>query len=147
MMEVVIFVGIQGSGKSTFYKERFVDTHIRGNLDMLKTRHREQCLVNACIVAKQAFVVDNTNPARDDRSRYIEPAKAAGFKIIGYYFPPDIEVCQWRNENRPERQVVPLKGLLGTCSRLERPCQDEGFDELYSVQIGADGGFVVEALP
>jgi predicted kinase len=36
MMEAVIFVGIQGSGKSTFYNERFVDTHIRINLDMLK---------------------------------------------------------------------------------------------------------------
>ena len=26
MMEAVIFAGIQGSGKSTFYEERFVDT-------------------------------------------------------------------------------------------------------------------------
>jgi hypothetical protein len=51
---------------------------------MLKTWHREQYLINACIVAKQAFVVDNTNPAKGDRSRSIKPAKAAGFKIIGY---------------------------------------------------------------
>jgi hypothetical protein len=42
--------------------------------------------------------------------------------------------------------VIPLKGLLGTYSRLEVPCLEEGFDELYSVQIGADGKFVVEAL-
>ena len=144
MMEAVIFVGIQGSGKSTFFKDRFVDTHIRINLDMLKTRHRERYLVNACIVAKQAFVVDNTNATRGDRSRYIEPAKAAGFKVVGYYFQPQVEACQERNENRPEHQVVPLKGLLGTYSRLEAPSFDEGFDELYSVQIGADSGFVVE---
>jgi predicted kinase len=145
-MEAVILIGIQGSGKSTFYKERFVDTHVRINLDMLKTRHREQYLVNACLVAKQAFVVDNTNPTRSDRCRYIEPAKAAGFKIIGYYFQPQVEACQERNENRPEDQVVPLKGLLGTYGRLEVPCLDEGFDELYSVQIAAEGGFVIEAL-
>jgi predicted kinase len=25
--EAVILIGIQGSGKSTFYQERFVDTH------------------------------------------------------------------------------------------------------------------------
>jgi predicted kinase len=146
MMQLVIFIGIQGSGKSTFYKERFVDTHIRINLDMLKTRHREQYLVNACIVAKQAFVVDNTNPTKADRCRYIEPAKAAGFRIIGYYFPPQVEACQQRNENRPEHQVIPLKGLLGTYGRLEVPCLEESFDELYSVQIGADGRFLVEAL-
>ena len=102
MMEVIIFMGIQGSGKSTFYRERFIDTHIRINLDMLKTRHREQYLVNACIVAKQAFVVDNTNPTKADRCRYIQPAKAAGLKIIGYYFQPQVEACQQRNVNRPE---------------------------------------------
>jgi predicted kinase len=39
-MQLVILIGIQGSGKSSFFKERFVDTHIRINLDMLKTRRR-----------------------------------------------------------------------------------------------------------
>ena len=146
MMEAIIFIGIQGSGKSTFYRERFFDTHIRINLDMLKNRHREQYLVNACIVAKQAFVVDNTNPTRSERCRYIEPAKAAGFKIVGYFFQPQVEACQERNENRPEHQVVSLKGLLETFRRLEIPQRDEGFDELYSVQIGADGQFIVGAF-
>ncbi len=145
-MEVIIFVGIQGSGKTTFYRERFFNTHIRINLDMLKTRHREQHLLNACLAAKQSFVVDNTNPTRENRNRYIKPAKVAGFKVIGYYFQPQIEACQQRNEQRPEPQVVPLMGLLGTHSRLEVPCLDEGFDELFAVQIGTDGGFVVEAL-
>ena len=39
--ECIIFVGIQGSGKSTFYKENFFKTHVRINLDMLKSRNRE----------------------------------------------------------------------------------------------------------
>jgi transcriptional regulator with XRE-family HTH domain len=38
VVEAIIFVGIQASGKSTFYRERFFDTHLRINLDMLKTR-------------------------------------------------------------------------------------------------------------
>jgi len=37
-MEAVIFVGLQAAGKSTFYRERFFDTHVRINLDMLRTR-------------------------------------------------------------------------------------------------------------
>src|SRR4051812_8782542 len=37
-MEAVILIGIQGSGKSTFYRERFFDTHVRVSLDLLKTR-------------------------------------------------------------------------------------------------------------
>ncbi|MDJ0635658.1 MAG: AAA family ATPase [Xenococcaceae cyanobacterium MO_188.B29] len=93
-MEAIIFVGLQASGKSSFYREKFIDTHIRINLDMLKTRHREKILFNACLEAKQPFVIDNTNPTIADRSRYIEPAKAKGFKIIGYYFQPNLEECK-----------------------------------------------------
>ena len=70
-MEAIIFVGIQASGKSTFYRERFFDTHLRINLDMLKTRYREQLILRACIEAKQPFVVDNTNPSVEERARYI----------------------------------------------------------------------------
>ena len=33
-MEAVIFIGIQASGKSTFFKERFFNTHVRINLEM-----------------------------------------------------------------------------------------------------------------
>ena len=39
-MEIIILMGIQASGKSTFYRQKFADSHIRINLDMLKTRHR-----------------------------------------------------------------------------------------------------------
>ena len=60
IMELIIFMGIQAVGKSTFYQQRFFNTHIRINLDMLITRHREQILVNACLAAKQPLVLDNT---------------------------------------------------------------------------------------
>ena len=52
-MELVLFMGIQATGKSTFFRERFFDTHLRMNLDMLKTRHRESLLFAACLEAKQ----------------------------------------------------------------------------------------------
>ncbi len=35
-MQIMIFVGIQASGKSTFYHQYFANTHLRINLDMLK---------------------------------------------------------------------------------------------------------------
>lgn len=53
-MEAVIFVGLQGSGKTTFFKEQFFDTHIRINLDMLRTRHREEIVFQACLEAKRS---------------------------------------------------------------------------------------------
>ncbi|HXP68284.1 MAG TPA: ATP-binding protein, partial [Candidatus Dormibacteraeota bacterium] len=83
-MEAVILVGVQGAGKSTFYRERFFDTHVRINLDMLRTRKREEQLLAACLDAGQSFVVDNTNPQASDRAKYIGSARAKGFRVVAY---------------------------------------------------------------
>jgi len=37
-MEVVVLCGVQGSGKTTLYRERFLDTHVRVSMDLLRTR-------------------------------------------------------------------------------------------------------------
>ena len=144
IMEAVILIGIQGSGKSTFYKTRFADTHVRINLDMLRTRHREKLFFDTCIAAKQRFVVDNCNPSQDDRRRYIQPAKAVGFKVVGYYLQSRVDDCKERNEQRTGKQAVPLKAILGAAGRLELPSYEEGFDRLFYVRTCEDGEFAVE---
>lgn len=140
----MILVGLQAAGKSTFYRERLFDTHVRISLDMLKTRHREGRLVRACVEALQPFAVDNTNPTRSERQVYIRAAGEAGFRVIGYYFQSRVEDCLRRNERRPADQRVPQKGILGTAGRVELPTLGEGFDELHYVRIDETGGFVIE---
>jgi hypothetical protein len=49
--EAVIFIGVQASGKTSFYRQRFFETHLRISLDMLRTRQREQLLLVACLGA------------------------------------------------------------------------------------------------
>lgn len=112
-MEAVIFCGIQGAGKSTFFRNRFFDTHVRINMDMLRTRHRERLLLNACIEGKTRFVSDNTNPTAADRAPYSVPAKAAGFRIIGYYFSMNVTHAVERNAARPGSARIPPAGLFG----------------------------------
>jgi predicted kinase len=133
-MDLIIFVGIQGSGKSTFYKKRFINTHVRLNLDMLKTRQREKRLFSACLEAKQSVVIYNTNPTIEDRARYIPYAKLAGFRISGYFFVPDLADCLRRNDLRGEKKI-PTSGVAATLQKLEPPTYEEGFDVLYTVRI------------
>jgi predicted kinase len=142
-MEVVIFMGIPGAGKSTFYRRRFSDTHVRINLDMLRTRHRERTLFQACLACGQDVVIDNTNPAAADRARYIGPAKAAGAGITGFYFRSRISEAMRRDLEREEVQRVPDKAILGIAGRLERPAVSEGFDALFYVRCAGSGEFSV----
>jgi len=143
-MQLIVFVGLQGSGKSTFYKERFSETHIRLNMDMLRTRHRESLLLAACLEAKQPTVIDNTNATPEQRAHYVIAAKAQKFEVVGYYFESRIDDCNRRNEQRSEDRIVPLAGLLGTYKRLVRPAMTEGFDRLYYVRVADASGFVVD---
>ena len=142
-MEAILFIGLQASGKSSFYKEKFFSTHIRLNLDMLRTRHRERLFLNACLQAKQRFVIDNTNPSKDDRARYIPAILEAGFDMTGYYFSSRLSDCLGRNARRVAAQQVPEMGLRGCSARLEFPSYQEGFSRLFFVTL-ADGDFQVD---
>ena len=143
--EAVILIGIQASGKSTFYQEQFSGTHVRINLDMLKTRTRESRFLQTCLDTKQSFVVDNTNPTVADRARYIRPARDVGFRVIGYFFLSTVEAAMRRNAGRPGKQCIPEIAIHGTYRRMEAPSFNEGFDELFTVEIVA-GRFVVKTM-
>lgn len=142
-MEVIIFVGIQATGKSTFYKQNFFDTHIRINLDMLRTKNRERVLTEACLEAKQKFVLDKTNLTKEDREKLISKAKEYKFKIVGYYFQSNLKDCIERNNQILGKAKIPEKGVRGAFNCLEIPSFDEGFDELFYVRIESNE-FIIE---
>jgi predicted kinase len=143
-MQAVIFVGIQASGKSTFYLQEFFRTHIRINLDMLKTRHREDVLIRACLDAKQSFVVDNTNPTVKDRAKYIKMALDHEFEVVGYYFQSKLVEAIERNAKRSGEEHIPEKGVRNTYNRLVIPAFKEGFHKLYYVRTAGEKNFSVE---
>ena len=138
-MELALLIGIQGSGKSSFARERLFHTHVRLSRDLLGTPQRETVLLHACIAVGQPVVVDNTNPLRRSRRRYIGLAKSAGFWVVGYYFPADVEACVRRNVARTGKACIPEKGIRGTAAKLEPPALDEGYDVLHFVTLTADG--------
>lgn len=138
-MQCVIFIGLQASGKSTYYLENFYTSHIRINLDMLNTRHREKTILSACLNAQQSVVIDNTNLTIEDRKRYIELCKDFDLEVHGYYFQSRIESSLERNRLRQGKAKIPDVAILGAYKRLQLPSLDEGFDKLFYVEITQQG--------
>ena len=143
MSEIVIFIGIPASGKTSFYKERFFPSHVYVSLDQVKTRSAEGELLTFCLGRNKSCVIDNTNVLRSDRARYIAAAKSCGFKVIGYCFVTQRDEALVRNAKRPEADKVPDVAILSAYAKLEYPEMDEGFDELHFVHL-TDNGFSVE---
>jgi predicted kinase len=145
-VEAIVLCGVQGSGKTTLYRDRFIDTHLRVSMDVVRTRAREAAFVNLCLQTGQRFVVDNTNPTVAERRRYVEPARAAGFKVIGYLVEVDAAEALARNDERDAQRRVPVSGVIGTARRFVRPAPEEGFDELWHATARPGGGWRVEPL-
>ena len=130
---IYIMMGLQGSGKTTFCQQYLSDVRYV-NLDTLNTRNKEALVIQDCLNNSDNYVVDNTNPTRQDRLRYIPNAKEHGYHIVGYYMQSHLQECIKRNNERTGKKRIPSKAIAMTSNKLELPSYDEGFDELYYVK-------------
>jgi predicted kinase len=148
-VELVILVGLQASGKSTFYRERFAATHEHVSKDLFpnnKNRNRRQAqLIAAALEKGSPVVLDNTSPTLEDRRAIIELGRAFGARIVGYYFEPDVRRCIERNRLREGREKVPDVAIYATASKLVPLSYPEGFDELLHVRATDGSSFEVRA--
>jgi len=145
-MEAVVLCGVQGSGKTALYRDRFAATHVHVSLDLVDSRARESALVRECLAAGRPFVVDNTNPTPGDRARYVDPAREAGFKLVAYLVEVDPAVAFGRNAEREGRARIPPGNVAATARRLLPPTPEEGFDELWHATAAPGGGWRIEPL-
>jgi predicted kinase len=140
--EAVILIGIPATGKSTFYKQGYADTHVRINGDMLGNKGLEQDLIEACLKHRQSYVVDKMNFTQRHRQPYIERARLANFRVVGYYFRSVRAEALARNKNEDRREKnLPDVAIRNAASKLELPKMAEGFDALYYVRMDRRGGF------
>lgn len=131
--KAILLIGIPAAGKTTFYEQHLAPlgvVHI--NLDTLRTRHREQQLLQECLANGRSFAVDNTNTLPQERARYISAAAQAGYRIEGYFLRSRVQECVAANATR--KRQVPETAIAAMSARLVLPTYTEGFDALYYVQ-------------
>jgi predicted kinase len=146
--ELVVLVGLQASGKTTFFRHRFAGSHVHVSKDCFpnaRNRERRQNrLLEGALRAGRSVVLDNTNPSRESRAAAIAIARSFGAEVVGFYFESRLALSAERNSRRIGVAKVPDVALRATAARLEIPRWDEGFAALWYVSIG-DGAFVVQA--
>ena len=142
-MRAAVFIGIQASGKSSFYHKMMEgDGYVQVSMDILHNRNKEEALIRECIAEGRNVAVDNTNPTREERRRYLELFSEAGCPVDGYFFQSIVRDCGERNARR--ERAVPAKAIAATSNKLEMPSLEEGFAKLYFVKMDTEGGFIID---
>ncbi|MEA2336721.1 MAG: hypothetical protein QOE82_728 [Thermoanaerobaculia bacterium] len=136
--ELAIFIGLPASGKSTYYRDHFADTHVHVSKDaMPKTKRSDAVMVmqiEAALAAGKSVVVDNTNPSIDVRAPLIALGRRHGARIIAYYFDTEVKTVLARNRQRQGIARVPDVAIFATRKKLVPPGMEEGFDEVVVVK-------------
>lgn len=149
-MELVLFAGLQGSGKSTLYATRFATTHALVSKDRMRNNpnpeRRQRRLIEEHLSAGRSVVVDNTNPTPEVRAPLIELGRRFGARIVGFHVESTVEESRARNAKREGRARVPDVAIFATAKKLVAPKLEEGFDELYRARL-TTRGLEVEAIP
>ena len=133
-LELIIFVGVQAAGKSTYYREHFAATHVHVSKDLIpasKNReHYQRAQIVEALRAGRSVVVDNTNVTLYDRAPLIAIGRQSGSRVIAYYFEAPVRTAVARNQQREGKARVPNVAIFATQKRLVPPSVDEGFDEV-----------------
>ena len=135
--EVIVFVGLQAAGKSTYYRNNFAATHVHVSKDLMKNVRdrdaRQLQLIAQAIGAGQSVVVDNTNPTPVARAPVIALARKLSARAVAYYFEAVVKDAVARNRLREGRERVPDVAIYVSAKKLVPPSLEEGFDEIHVV--------------
>ena len=133
-LELIVFVGVQGAGKSTYYRAHLAATHVHVSKDLMpnaRNRDAKQAeLIAQALAAGRSVVVDNTNPTPVVRAPLIALGKALGARVVAYFFETPVKEAAARNRLREGKARVPDVALFVTAKKLVPPSIAEGFDEV-----------------
>ena len=146
MTELVVLVGLPGSGKTSFYRAHFASTHVQVSKDLMKSarnrQERQIALIDQALAAGRSVVVDNINAHPLDRGPLLVAGRARRARLVAYHLDTDVRESLARNRAREGRARVPDVALFVASKRLVPPTLAEGFDAVFRVRA-AHGSFEV----
>ncbi|KAJ5157492.1 uncharacterized protein N7482_008592, partial [Penicillium canariense] len=156
-LELVIFCGSPGSGKSTYFWNNLEPLgYERVNQDILKSRPKCLKVAREHLEAKKSVVVDNTNANQETRAFWLELAKELNVPIRCIHFLSPPELCKHNNavrasnkelallilsfqQNPEARQSLPGIAFGDYARRYQAPTLDEGFEDIIPVKFQFKG--------
>ena len=141
--ELVIFVGYPASGKSTFFQEHMeVKGYCHVNRDSLGSWQKCVAKCTEYLTSGKNVVVDNTNPDRDSRSRYIQVGKGLKIPVRCFHFV--VSEAHAKHNNR-FRELTRKEGDKHSKisdmvfnifkSKYVEPKLDEGFSDIVKIDF------------
>ena len=148
-MDLVIHVGLQASGKSTFrmaeYPKHSVvskDMMGRDRKSGVSKSARQAQLIREDLSAGRSVIVDNTNVTLEERAELIQLGREYSAWVVGYHFRCSTQQSLDRNSRRSGKALVPRVGIIEKAKLFVAPTLAEGFDELYEVVWGPEKTFL-----
>jgi predicted kinase len=133
-VELIIFVGLQASGKSTYYHANLEATHVHVSKDRMPNARnrdaRQRELIEQALAAGRSVAVDNTNPTPFVRAPLIALGRRFGARVAAYLFETTVKDAVARNRLREGKARVPDVAIFITSRKLVPPAFEEGFDEV-----------------
>ncbi|OAX81901.1 polynucleotide kinase 3'-phosphatase [Emergomyces africanus] len=150
-VELVIFCGSPGSGKSTFYWKYLEPLgYERVNQDILKSRPKCLKVAKEYLDARKSVAVDNTNAGAETRAYWIELAKETKVPIRCIYLSTPPQICKHNDAVRaanpkmesinPEsRTLLPGIAFGDFQRRFQEPTLSEGFQDITHIEFKFQG--------
>ncbi|KAF2764933.1 PNK3P-domain-containing protein [Teratosphaeria nubilosa] len=148
-VELVLFCGSPGAGKSTFYWYTLQPLgYERVNQDILKSRDKCMKVATDFVEDGKSVVVDNTNADIETRATWIKMAHRLKVPVRLVHFTASAKLCEHNDTvralsgglmNPEQRTILPRMAFTGFASRYREPKVEEGFEDITKVDFEFHG--------
>lgn len=148
--QIILAVGLPGSGKSTWFARRGIHPLSSDTLRLwLLDDETDQSFQHGVFRALRTLLemrlrrgrprnyVDATNLNRKERKPYFRLAARYGYEMRAIFFDVPAEVCRARNRRRGRR--VPEEAMERMARKLRPPTLEEGFTKITVVRAKEEG--------